>query len=858
MVGIAWFSIFHPKTVLILAGMVSVVALLLATRLELSTNVEDLLPKNVRSAEIVRGLVQRYGGAEPAIIAISGKGEADLEERIDLALALRDRLAADPRVRPVTGLFGEDPWALLDGPLAEGLLLYLSPAQIEQVAARLTPAAIDARVAENRESLLSPVAALGARLFQEDPLGFAALAQAQIGALRGRLKFIARDGVLTSGDGTYVVLLVRPSGPSSDVAVARGVIFAIEEAGRAALESEDLAGTVGIGPGPAEAAGIRIGITGTPAILLDYRDMLARDVTRISLVSYLAQLVLFLIAFRRLGALLVAGTSVMVGALWGLGFAALTIGQINIFTAGSLGILFGLTIDFSVHIYNRYLEEVHEGRDMLRAFTAAHGETGTGILASVGVMVWAALAAGTSRFKGLRDLGVICSAGLILSLLVCLMLIPALTALTARSRRARDNAPAGLANFGLAPLLDFVVRRPKSTIAATLLLTALCAVPALRTRLDDDVTKMRPRHAPAIVLQDDLVARGGTSLQPVLALVSGADDDEILQGSAAITAALDRETTGEEGVLATVLGPSRLVPPPDRQRASLATLRGLRASGAIDPAQVEATLLAAMDRHGFRIDAAAQRAAARVRHMLERDAPLTWAEARRGPLGPVLDDFMVGSDGGRHLGVVTAYPRPDLSSNVVVPALQRAVAGAGVPVELAGARVLSQEIRPLILRDGVFSTVFSAVGIVGILALAFRRVRPALFTAVPLVVGLCASLGVMVLIDVPFNLVTVSMLPLVIGIAIDNGIHVVHRYLESGESDVAEVLRHTGRGVVMASLTTVVGFGALLFADYPGLVSSGVLAMLGTGLAMIASVTLLPALLVLLPGHRKRKVSAGA
>jgi predicted exporter len=368
-------------------------------------------------------------------------------------------------------------------------------------------------------------------------------------------------------------------------------------------------------------------------------------------------------------------------------------------------------------------------------------------------------------------------------------------------------------------------------------------------RLDEDVTKMRPKHAPAIVLQDDLVERSGASLQPVLALVPGAAEDEILTRSAAVAAEFDRESRRREGTLAAVLGPSRLVPPPERQVAALERLRSLRAAGAIDPARVEALLLAALERHGFKVDGTARRAAARVRRMLERDRPISWEEARTSALGPVLDDFMVTLADGRRMGVVSAYPRPQLSSNVIIPALKAAAAASGAPLELAGARVLSQEIRPLILRDGIVSTIVSAVGIIGILALVFRRVGPAMLTAVPLAVGLFASLGLMAAGGIDFNLVTVSMLPLVIGIAIDNGIHVVHRYLEGGERDVADVLRHTGRGVVMASLTTVVGFGALLFADYPGLVSSGVLAMLGTGLAMVASVTLLPALLVLV---RKR------
>ena len=124
--------------------------------------------------------------------------------------------------------------------------------------------------------------------------------------------------------------------------------------------------------------------------------------------------------------------------------------------------------------------------------------------------------------------------------------------------------------------------------------------------------------------------------------------------------------------------------------------------------------------------------------------------------------------------------------------------------------------------------------------------------------GLIASVGLMSLFGIDFNLVTISMLPLILGIAIDNGIHVVHRYVEgtkdASRDDMIEVFRHTGRGVVMATLTTVVGFGALLFADNPSLISSGILAMLGTTATLVAAVTILPAMLSLLrvPGRSGR------
>jgi len=75
----------------------------------------DAAPKNVQSAQRIKTLLKSFGGSEPVVVAISGKGEEDLEDRIDLALAIRERLADHPDIHTVTGLFGEDPWACSRG-----------------------------------------------------------------------------------------------------------------------------------------------------------------------------------------------------------------------------------------------------------------------------------------------------------------------------------------------------------------------------------------------------------------------------------------------------------------------------------------------------------------------------------------------------------------------------------------------------------------------------------------------------------------------------------------------------------------------------------------------------------------------
>jgi hypothetical protein len=843
----AWISVFHPRSVLVVVALVTGFAFYAALDLKLSTDIVALLPDDVPAAERMRELVEDYGGAEPVVVAVSGQGEEDLGDRIDLTLEIQDRLAERGDVRVVTGVLGGDPFELLQGPQVGSLLLYLEPTDIDALAESLTPEEIDERIAENRRALLSPIAPSTSRLMAEDPLGIITSVLRTRTGLGESLSLTSQDGVLMTRDGSFTLLLVRPEGPAHDFRFAKSMLEGLAQASEDSLAALGMEGTVGRGPKPATAApgAVHVGITGAPAIIVDYREILARDIRSISGFAFLMVLVLFLLAFRRLGGVIIAGVPLLVGVVWSMGFAALFVGEINVFTAGSVAILCGLAIDFTIHLYNRYLEEAHAHHDMWRSFHAAHGETGVGIAAAAGTTAWAFLATGLSGFRGLRHLGLICSAGIVLTFLASLLLVPALTAVAARLKRDVDR-PKGLAGFGLAPMLTVVLRHSKLTVFLGLVGTLLLAWPAFQTRLDEDFRRFRPTAAGSIRLQEAIGEHVNASLSPVLALVDGEDGEELLERSARLEQEF-RQLVGPEPLPAAAsFGPARVVPPPSEQRRTLERLRELRESGRIEPARVERDLLSALERHGFRIDERARRAAERVRRMLAVDEPLALAEAERGPLAPILEDMLIPRRGGGLEAVVTIYPHRSVSTEGLIDDLQAAVARSGTDAVLAGGRVLSQEVKPLVRRDGARAVIISAIGVITFLMLVLRRPLLVGLTFVPLAVGVVGSIGLMSLFGVDFNLVSVSVVPLIFGIGIDNGIHIVHRFIEHRREDLVEVFRHTGRGIVMTSLTTIVGFGALVFADYPGLVSSGVLAILGVGATLITAVTLLPALLKLL------------
>ena len=94
-----------------------------------------------------------------------------------------------------------------------------------------------------------------------------------------------------------------------------------------------------------------------------------------------------------------------------------------------------------------------------------------------------------------------------------------------------------------------------------------------------------------------------------------------------------------------------------------------------------------------------------------------------------------------------------------------------------------------------------------------------------------AGEALMVAFDLHLNFMNIFVITMIIGIGVDYGIHVIHRYREADRTpggDPAAAVEETSRGVFLAALTTIVGFGSLATSHYPGLISMGLVSTIGT------------------------------
>jgi hypothetical protein len=149
-----------------------------------------------------------------------------------------------------------------------------------------------------------------------------------------------------------------------------------------------------------------------------------------------------------------------------------------------------------------------------------------------------------------------------------------------------------------------------------------------------------------------------------------------------------------------------------------------------------------------------------------------------------------------------------------------------------------------LMRDGyIQGGVYAMVAIFIYILVSFGNIRATLIVLLPVVVGSMWTLGIMDLVGVSFNLANLVILPLIIGIGVVNGVHIVHRYREETDKSINILSRSTGQGVVLSSLTTMIGFGSLMVADHQGVYSLGLVLTLGVGCCLMASITVLPSIL---------------
>jgi predicted RND superfamily exporter protein len=183
-----------------------------------------------------------------------------------------------------------------------------------------------------------------------------------------------------------------------------------------------------------------------------------------------------------------------------------------------------------------------------------------------------------------------------------------------------------------------------------------------------------------------------------------------------------------------------------------------------------------------------------------------------------------------------------------VPGFDANEGGAEVVSFLAGGKILGRELRGRMKEGYALVTTVALIFVLGMLSLSFRTPGRLLLALTPLLLGITWMLGLMTLTGIDMNIVNIPVTAMILGIGIDDAVHVVHSFYTDAKRNIRATYRTTGKALVLTTLTTTAGFGSLAFAGHPGLKSMGLLASLGCICCLIAALITLPSVLALWAG----------
>jgi predicted RND superfamily exporter protein len=228
--------------------------------------------------------------------------------------------------------------------------------------------------------------------------------------------------------------------------------------------------------------------------------------------------------------------------------------------------------------------------------------------------------------------------------------------------------------------------------------------------------------------------------------------------------------------------------------------------------------------------------------MLANREMLTWEGFQGSPLKELGNRFLK-AQGDGFLSAAYLLARPDFWNHPKAAPFLSELQGTAPGLQITGSKLVQDELGKLMAHEVWKVLLIALIAIGGLIYLDFRSLRITLFAFVPVVLASIWTLGLMGLCHVDLNFMNLIVFTMILGVGIDYGVHILHRWLEKGETPREIALTHVGKSVILAGLTTLIGFGSLVLSGYPGLRSMGTVALMGVGFSFLIAMTLVPVLL---------------
>ena len=810
-----------PRKVIVACLLSAVVAAIVVSRMPVKTDLLDVFPEGNPTIDAFREFVQDFGMMDGLVIVITSKDPSP-EGLITAVESIGEKLSSSPLIESVDYNLMRSAGRVV----AEHFPLYLDERGISLLSERLSPEGIRRQIRRNKDALLSPLGIPGeAEWISRDPLNLREIVRSSL--LRGTVPkgLDLSMGYYMDRDHKIALVMARPKVSARDIAFV-GRLY--RETARIAARASAEAGGSGV---------IEVGLAGGYARAAEASAAIWRDMVLSFSTSFIFVMLLIYGAFRPPAIILGAFALTLFTALaWTLLLAYVLYGALNIVTSIVAAMLIGLYVDYMIHTYHRFDEELQRGMSPLEALERTLSTTGKALLSSSTTSSIAFFSVVVTSFQGLHELGVVAGFGVLFCLLSTFLLMASLLSWLAKGYPSslRAGRPGGIKTVWAERLVE---RRGVVVVAVFSALLLLAFAGAARSRFDAGVDSIGLKKSPAQAVERKLEEKVGRKGEPMF-LVARAESQARLEEDFDV---LERqgERWRKAGVVGTFSSPAILVPPPRAQREARRLLSETGLPGRYTAQDLEKTIHKEMEQQGMVPNGSLARYAEGIINALRREGIVDLPDlARSGD--PRASYFYNGSRTAIAAHLTSSgmlWERPVLS------ALKDDVRKLGPDFTLVGPSMIFDEIRSTILWESGLAILISFVANWLIVRLHFHSFRNVALVMLPVTAGTVFTVGTMGAFGFHFNFFNVAGIALIFGFGVDYGIYLMQAHMDGVGGTGAEAIHRTGGNIVLCSVTTVASCGSLITSHYRGLASIGTVLCLGAIFCLLSSLLLLPALL---------------
>lgn len=558
--------------------------------------------------------------------------------------------------------------------------------------------------------------------------------------------------------------------------------------------------------------------TGYAVIAVDEEETMLDGFGVMMVITVLGILLISFIGLKRLIYPILSFIPLIIGVLIMFGFYTVVVGKINIITLIAPILLFGVGIDYAIHLGSRYGEVRHElGKDVTQkeVLTETFNSIGMGLLIASLTTAASLLSLLSASIGGLADFAIMSSCGILFAFLSMIYILPIIVLWREKNFKKVDSEFLNSKKF--TPLGKWANSWVGTIIAISIILLALSSIILLpKLEIETEKDNMKVPGLESVETSKEIGERYDYSYTQTSFIVNGYK--ELLK----FKRELRRQENGEE-----------VYPTINSSRTNDAS-RAIRV----------------FQKEGWELDI----------NNLDKYKKL-YAESTNligesnETLAELYDFFVrnyVNWDTNEYLILVTSegyvWYEDILEEHIKdINKLEENTNTTGAGLMKIWWFLFSNMLNDLATFSGI-----ALVVIILILIITTKSVRGTIICLLTLIISMVSTLSIIVLTGIKINFVNIPAFPVIMGLGIDYTIHIYYRLLENN-MDITKVMSSTGKAVLLTTLTTLMAFGTVSFSIHPGIAYLGRVIFIGISMAFISSIFVIP-LLVKVFGKSKEHI----